>query len=308
MKQKNTIKDTDSILKNVFNRIHISLINLDFLADDNVVFLRILCCRTNCQSNEYFSDVAVNTTYTEGSIRLFCWIMTSPQNLQKRAKYVKMTWVQRCDRYVFISSESNYGFPTVGVPTFEGRKHLTEKTMLGFEYIYNKHFYDADWFLKVDDDAYVIVENLRYFLSTQNPEEPIYFGHHFNAMAKQGYFSGGSGFVLSKEALRRFGQHGNESNRCRNQHGVGGDAKFGVCMQHLGVRTGNSLDKYGRNRFHCFNPETHLKGDYPSWYYRYDANGAKAVRSLLYNSQPIKTQFAKYLLNNSGFRSHVYRF
>lgn len=241
----------------------------------------------------FISDVSVNLTYSKNSARLLCWIMTSPQNLQTRAKYIKMTWVQRCDKYVFISTKSNYEFPTVGVPTFEGRKYLTEKTMLGFEFIYNKHFNDADWFLKIDDDAYVIVENLRYFLSSQNSEEPIYFGHHFKV--KHGYFSGGSGFVLSKEALRRFGQHGNESNRCRNQHGVGGDVKFGVCMQNLGVRTGNSLDKYGRNRFHCFNPETHLRGDYPSWYYKYDANGAKAVslRFSSYNSRTTEPNLLK---------------
>lgn len=34
--------------------------------------------------------------------------------------------------------------------------------------------------------------------------EPIYFGCRFKPFVKQGYMSGGAGYVLSKEALRRF--------------------------------------------------------------------------------------------------------
>ena len=224
--------------------------------------------------------------------------MTSPENLQTRAKYVQQTWAPRCDQHIFISSRTNESFPTIGVDTSEGRDHLTEKTMLGFEYVYKHHFNDGDWFLKADDDAYVIVENLRYFLSNENKDEPVYFGHHFKTIVEQGYFSGGSGFVVSKEALKRFGELGTESNLCRNQHGVAGDANFGKCMQNLGVKVGNSTDKYGRNRFHCFDPETHLRGDYPLWYHTYDANGARHVRNIIlyFPSIYILTRFLTHFL------------
>lgn len=245
-----------------------------------------------------FLDQEVTVNSTKRDIRLFCWVMTSPENLQTRAKYVQQTWAPRCDQHIFISSRTNESFPTIGVDTSEGRDHLTEKTMLGFEYVYKHHFNDGDWFLKADDDAYVIVENLRYFLSNENKDEPVYFGHHFKTIVEQGYFSGGSGFVVSKEALKRFGELGTESNLCRNQHGVAGDANFGKCMQNLGVKVGNSTDKYGRNRFHCFDPETHLRGDYPLWYHTYDANGARHVRNIIlyFPSIYILTRFLTHFL------------
>ncbi len=39
----------------------------------------------------------------------------------------------------------------------------------------------------------MILENLRYMLSSYNSSDPIAFGHKFKPFVKQGYFSGGAG-------------------------------------------------------------------------------------------------------------------
>lgn len=115
--------------------------------------------------------------------RVLCWVMTGPKNLDTKAVHVRNTWGRRCNKLLFMSSEWNSSFPTIGLNVSEGREHLTGKTMQAFRYVYENHFDDADWFMKADDDTYVIVENLRYFVSSYNPEEPIYFGHMFRLLS-----------------------------------------------------------------------------------------------------------------------------
>ena len=53
-------------------------------------------------------------------------------------------------------------------PSYQHLSRITEPgsrdiiiTMQAFDYVYKYHKADADWFLKADDDTFIIVENLR---------------------------------------------------------------------------------------------------------------------------------------------------
>ncbi|KAI1892237.1 hypothetical protein AGOR_G00131290 [Albula goreensis] len=202
-------------------------------------------------------------------VRILCWVMTGPSNLQKKARHVKATWSRHCNLVVFMSSEEDRDFPTVGLGTGEGRDQLYWKTIRAFHYVLKNHGDEADWFLKADDDTFVVVDNLRWVLANHTPEEPVYFGKRFKPYAKQGYMSGGAGYVLSKEALRRFVE-GFRTKVCTHTTPVE-DLALGQCMEKMGVLAGDSRDTLHRETFHPFVPEHHLTGKFSKsfWYWNY---------------------------------------
>ena len=104
----------------------------------------------DCTSLSWFvsdDDAVAKRLFKE--VRVLIWVMTSPQNLQSKATVVRDTWGRRANKLIFLSSETNKDFPTIGLNVSEGREHLTAKTVQGFRYIYQNHLEDADWFMKV---------------------------------------------------------------------------------------------------------------------------------------------------------------
>ncbi|XP_070963358.1 glycoprotein-N-acetylgalactosamine 3-beta-galactosyltransferase 1-B-like [Oncorhynchus clarkii lewisi] len=202
-------------------------------------------------------------------VRILCWVMTGPSNLQTKARHVKATWSRHCNVVVFMSSVDDPDFPTVGLGTGEGRDQLYWKTIRAFHYALEHHGNEADWFLKADDDTFVVVDNLRWVLSNHTPEEPLYFGKRFKPYAKQGYMSGGAGYVLSKEALRRFVE-GFKTKVCTHTTSVE-DLALGQCLEKMGVLAMDSRDTWQRETFHPFVPEHHLTGKFSKsfWYWNY---------------------------------------
>lgn len=155
-----------------------------------------------------------------------------------------------------MSSVEEKTLPVIKLNVGEGRDNLWGKTKAAYEYVYKHHLQDADWFFKADDDTYAIVENLRILLKNFNATDPVYLGRKFKPYVKQGYMSGGAGYVLSKKALEKFVKEGlsNPSN-CRPDNGGAEDLEMGFCMQGLHVKAGDSRDNLHRETFHPFLPE-----------------------------------------------------
>ena len=173
--------------------------------------------------------------------RILCWIMTTPDNIPKRAKSVKDTWGKRCDILLFFSSKEDPNFPAIGLKVEEGREKLFDKTRASLEYIYNHHLNDADWFFKADDDTYAIIENLRSYLSTLNTSEPHYLGRMFT---HDGIYNSCGGYVFSRETLRRFKKALGEPS-CP-QHYPFEDVAVGKCLKAQGVVPVRTTDSSGK--------------------------------------------------------------
>ncbi|KAF7989049.1 hypothetical protein HCN44_007359 [Aphidius gifuensis] len=222
--------------------------------------------------NEHIGEDAIASELSK-KVRVLCWIMTGPANHQTKARHVKATWGKRCNILLFMSSAEDKTLPTVVLPVNEGRDNLWAKTKEAFKYSYEKYKDEVDWFVKADDDTYLIVENLRYMLSSYDPKSPLYFGCRFKPYVKQGYMSGGAGYVLSNEAVRKFVNEGlNDSKKCRSDNGGAEDVEMGKCLENINVKAMDSRDQFGRGRFFPFTPESHLIPNRVAkdlWYWNY---------------------------------------
>ncbi|KAM8977548.1 glycoprotein-N-acetylgalactosamine 3-beta-galactosyltransferase 1-like [Pelodytes ibericus] len=207
--------------------------------------------------------ISVNSSVSEDlsrKVRVLCWIMTAPAHLDTKAIHVKHSWTRHCNTTLFMSSVASESFPTIGLGTKEGRDELYWKTIRAFHYIHEHYFDQADWFLKADDDTYVVMENLRLLLSNYTADQPIYFGKRFKPFVNQGYMSGGAGYVLNKESLKRF-VDGFLNGTCSHTSSVE-DLELGNCMEKMGVIPGDSRDYEERETFHPFTPDYHINGHF----------------------------------------------
>lgn len=237
--------------------------------------------------NLIYNDIQDRTSHAYGHIgerviadelvrrvRLFCWILTMPDNHQTKAEAVKLTWASRCTRYVFISSVEDNSLPSIKVITQEGRQHLWNKTSASIQHIASHYGQNYDYFLKADDDTYVIVENLRKHLADLDPSAPFIMGRIFKPYVKQGYPSGGGGYVLSRAGLLKISEGLQTNTSCLSDNlAFAEDVKVGSCAEAMKVRVVSSLDAEGRECFHPFSPlsmVTSKRDELPAWIHEYN--------------------------------------
>ena len=148
-----------------------------------------------------FSDVPKENKIVP-NYKILCWIMTDPIKLPDTA-VARDLWVKRCDLDLYFSSSTNKSFPTIGVDVPTGRNHIGMKSKKSWEYLYNHHANDFDFFLKADPDTFMVMENLREYLDKQNPNLEEFFGHGYRPPNWTfTYMAGGPGMILSRGALK----------------------------------------------------------------------------------------------------------
>ncbi|KAJ3364172.1 hypothetical protein GGF32_002552 [Allomyces javanicus] len=102
---------------------------------------------------------------------------------------------------------------------------------------------DAPWYIFVDDDSYLVMENLHFHLTKLDPQTPYYFGQAFLAGPCPGGISykdhivfahGGAGIVLSNAGMKVLAKH---ADQCMVSYKTcwAGDVRVGHCMRDAGL-------------------------------------------------------------------------
>ena len=196
-------------------------------------------------------------------------VLTSPKSIQTGGMTVLTTWGRHCNKFLFVNDEPVADLPTMNITVMPGYVNLYNKTSTAFNYAW-KHFgTHYDWFLKADDDTYVVMENLRHLLKDYSPDVPLYFGDRFQGDFRGSpveYASGGAGYVFNRAALKLYSTR---TEICPKYIGAcAEDVLFGVYMQQFNVSIGESRDELNRTRFHSGSAIYLLdvKDDTPDWY------------------------------------------
>jgi len=123
-----------------------------------------------------------------------------------------------------------------------------------------------DWFLKVDAKTFVIVENLRYFVSSFDPSFPFYFGHTMSDAWKMYYNSAEAGIVMSRGALLQL-QKALSEGLCPEDGSSSSDVELGKCLAKVSIYPRDTRDAHGHARFLPSSPKGHLLKNQPSsWF------------------------------------------
>ncbi|KAF1744283.1 hypothetical protein MXB_1438 [Myxobolus squamalis] len=185
------------------------------------------------------------------ALKILCLSLTHPSK-ENYVKSVLKTWGPKCDKLLFASRPLKIRAPMIQINiTEESRENLWIKVRQSFIQIHDKLIDQFDWFLKLDDDTYIIMENLRHFLSQYDTDLPYFFGKYHDGFG--GFHSGGGGYILSRKSLRLFSSLIKKYSKfCPINHEPE-DTMMAKCLRHMKVYATKSLDKFQYELF------SHLK-------------------------------------------------
>jgi hypothetical protein len=128
----------------------------------------------------------------------------------------------------------------------KGWKSDAKKNIPGYKVLYEK-FPNADWYIMIDDDTYLFMDNLKEKLDQYNPLDPVYLGAPTNFIGCDGvkewgksiYFAhGGSGIVLSRGAVLKMLPL-IENCITKYDNCWAGDIRLSLCLRDAGILVKN---------------------------------------------------------------------
>jgi len=226
--------------------------------------------------------------------KIFCLVYTISSG-HSRIPYIQQTWGPKCDGFMVGSNKTDVSIGAVNIP-HEGPEeynNIWQKVRSMWSYIYDNYYNDYDWFHIGGDDLYLIVENLRLYLESdeiqaaQNggiylPSEeplthqtPLFLGRRFAYMGDMDdiFLSGGSGYTMNKAALKTLVVDG-FPKYFPHMHTFSEDTMTARIFRKFNIFPYETKDNAGSERYNPFQPGHHWSYRPPAdiskdWYAKY---------------------------------------
>jgi glycoprotein-N-acetylgalactosamine 3-beta-galactosyltransferase len=228
--------------------------------------------------------------------KIFCGIY-SIESAHPRIQRIAETWGQKCDGFIVASNKTDATLNTVDIPHEgpEDYSNMWQKIRSMLSYIYDNYYEKYDWFHMGGDDLYILVENLRLYLEseeiktaanggiylpdgTETTQVPLFLGRRFAYMGDMNdiFNSGGSGYTMNKAALKTLVVDG-FPNLFSHAHTFSEDTMVARTFRHYNIFPYETKDENGGERYMPFMPGHHYGYRFPTdkstdWYAKYSIN------------------------------------
>ncbi len=214
----------------------------------------------------------METSQASRDVKLFCAVYTITDNTNN-TNVIGETWGKKCDGMLYASDVSNAETGHMHLPSASrhGFKYssLIQRMRTIFAYLYDNFLDDYDFFHFSGDDTYLLIENMKEFLASDKvkeweevPDQYFIGGFWMNyPMAKlpkgEFYFAGGSGYTLSRKALKAHVEGPLQVCDLKND-GAPEDFYFSSCVRkYLTQKYFDTRDEFGAHRYHQVNITIH---------------------------------------------------
>jgi hypothetical protein len=200
------------------------------------------------------------------SPRILCAIYTHAHN-RDMARTAALTWGYKCDGFLAFSTETIRAFGMVDLvhPGVESLENMWQKTRSIWVYIHEHYLDDYDYFHLGGDDHFVIVENLRRFLSlvdarTTRARVALLLGQWvLPPGGSEPQITGEAGYTLNRASVKRFVAEIVPACEARTV-AKREDRILSECFRRIGVFPGDTRDEEtGEQQYHRQTPEIMYK-------------------------------------------------
>jgi len=171
-------------------------------------------------------------------------------------------------------------------------RNIWEKVHRSWAWVWKHDLDTADWFLKVDYDTYLFVDNLKDYLRPLDPSKELYLGHNVYQHVHTGgpVFNQGGATVFAHATLDKMGRFFQEmrslkggqhtwTTECVDRDGAQEEWGISNCLRRMNITATNTADALGRERFIPFQLHSHLRllrKDGPGgWYWANKPDGVR---------------------------------